>query len=193
MDSLSPLTVFLAIGAIGFLFVLISFLFGEIFEGLGLDFHHDLSHEGPGIFSARVISIFVTAFGGFGAIAVSEGLGPLASSIIGLGGGGVLGALVYFFARFLYSQQASSDITTEDLIGRTAQVVIGIPAGDAGQVRCIVGESMIDKIARSKDGSPIPHNSLVRIEEITGESVIVIPLPAVGQERGLFSNIDNPE
>ncbi len=192
MDSLSPLTVFLAIGAIGFLFVLISFLFGEIFEGLdfGHDADHDFGHEGPGLISARVISIFVTAFGGFGAIAVSEGLGPLAGSIVGLAGGVALGAVVYYFARFLYSQQASSDITSEDLIGMTAEVVISIPAGDAGQVRCIVGESMIDKIARSKDGSPIPHNSLVRIEEISGESVIVVPLPAVGTERGLFSNVE---
>jgi hypothetical protein len=183
---------FLAIGAIGFLFVLISFLFGEIFESLdfGHDFDHDVAHEGPGIFSARVISIFITAFGGFGAIAVSKGVGTLASSVIGLGGGIALGALVYFFARFLYSQQASSDITTEDLIGRTAQVVIAIPAGDAGQVRCIVGESMIDKIARSRDGSAIPHNSLVRIEDVTGESVIVTLLPAVGEDRGLFSNIE---
>jgi membrane protein implicated in regulation of membrane protease activity len=193
MDSISPQTIFLTIGAIGFLFVLISFLFGEIFEGLGADFHHDLSHEGPGLISARVISIFVTAFGGFGAIAVSQGFGSLASSLVGLAGGVALGAVVYYFARFLYSQQASSDITSEDLIGLTAQVIVAIPAGDAGQVRCIVGESLIDKIARSRDGSPIPHNSLVRIEEVTGESVIVTPLPAVGGERGLFSNVDNPE
>jgi hypothetical protein len=36
-----------------------------------------------------------------------------------------------------------------------------------------VGESLVDKIARSKDGSAIALNSVVKIEEIVGESVIV--------------------
>jgi hypothetical protein len=42
-----------------------------------------------------------------------------------------------------------------------------------GQVRCLVGESIVDKIARSKDGNAIALNSVVKIEEIVGESVIV--------------------
>ena len=192
LESISPLTVFVTIGAIGFLFVLISFLFGEIFEGLdfGHDFHHDFSHEGPGIFSARVISVFITSLGGFGAIAVSAGLGVVASSIIGFTGGFALGALVYFFARFLYSQQASSDITSADLMGLSAKVIVHIPAGDFGQVRCLVGESMIDKIARSRDGSAIPNESMVRIVGVSGESVIVIAEPA-RLEGGLFSSPEN--
>lgn len=186
--SFSPMTIFLAIGAVGLLFTLVSFLFGEIFEALEFDgdFDHEIGHDGPGFFSVRVISIFITAFGGFAAIATSRGVGPLASSLIGIAGGVLLGGVVYFFARFLYSQQASSTISSDDLLGLTAQVIVSIPAGGAGQIRCIVGEEMVDKIAQSEDGSPIPLNASVRIIRIAGESVIVTPESAFGR-GGLFS------
>lgn len=187
--SLSPMTIFLAIGAIGMLFTVISFLFGEIFEALhfGGDFHHDIGHDGPSILSTRVISIFITAFGGFGAIATSQEIGPTVSSLIGITGGVVMGGAVYFFARFLYSQQSSSNISSDDLVGLTAQVVVYIPKGGVGQIRCIVGESMIDKIAQSEDGSAIPLNANVRIVSIKGESVIVSTASLL-ERGGLFSN-----
>jgi hypothetical protein len=54
-------------------------------------------------------------------------------------------------------------------------VTVGIPLHGAGQVRCLVGESIVDKIARSRTGNEIPNNAIVRIEEIVGESVIVSP------------------
>jgi hypothetical protein len=57
----------------------------------------------------------------------------------------------------------------------TAQVSVAIPENGMGQIRCLVGESMIDKIARSRDGNPIAYNSLVKIDEIVGESVVVSP------------------
>jgi hypothetical protein len=174
LSNLSALTVFLGIAAIGFLFLLVSFVFGEIFEHF--DFAHDLDHDGgPGILSPRVISIFMTAFGGFGAIGIYLGYGVFPSSFFGVTGGLVLGGLVYAFARFLFSQQSSSAVSVADLVGRTAQVTVGIPADGSGQVRCLVGETLVEKIARSRSGHPIPNNALVRIDEIVGESVVVSP------------------
>jgi hypothetical protein len=188
LSHISALSVFLIIAGVGFLFLLITFLFGEIFEGLnfGHDIGHDIGHDGPGIFSARVLSVFATAFGGFAAIVTYQGYGLLASLLLGLVGGVALGAMIYYFARFLYNQQSSSMVTSADLIGRTAEVTVSIPADGFGQVRCLIGESMVDKIARSNDGTEIPYNSQVLIEEITGESVIVSRRPSLGEGRGLF-------
>lgn len=188
LSHISALAVFLIIAGTGFLFLLASFLFGEVFEGLdfGHDLGHDFSHEGPGIFSARVLSVFATAFGGFAAIATYRGYGLLPSLLAGLAGGVALGGMIYYLARFLYDQQSSSLTTSADLIGRTAEVTVSIPADGFGQVRCLVGESMVDKIARSQDGAEIPYNSQVLIEEIKGESVIVSRRPAHGEGRGLF-------
>jgi hypothetical protein len=178
LSEISAVSVFLGIAAIGFLFLLLSLVFGEFFDhfDFGHDFDHDLSHGGPGFFSTRVLSVFVTAFGGFGAISVYTGYGILLSSFFGFVGGVVLASVIYFFARFLFSQQASSTTSTADLVGRTAEVTVSIPSGGVGQVRCLVGESMMDKIARSRDGSAIPSHSLVKIEEIIGDSAIVSPV-----------------
>jgi membrane protein implicated in regulation of membrane protease activity len=173
MDLMQPsaFTVFVAIAAVGFLFLLITLFFGEIFE----HFDHDFDHGGPSFFSTRVISVFVTAFGAFGAIAVRYGLSPLAASGVGFASGLAFGSLVYLFAQFLFGQQASSDVHTTDLVGQSARVIVSIPAGGVGQVRCRIGEELVDKIARARDGLAIAEHTAVRIEEILGEVVVVKP------------------
>src|SRR5262249_41174782 len=175
LSHITALTVFLAITAIGFLFLLISLVMGGLFDHGDFGHDHDLGHGGPGFLITRVLSVFITSFGGFGAIGIYNGYGLFLSSFFGFTGGMILAGMIYFFARFLYSQQASSTISVADLVGRTAQVSVSIPPNGVGQIRCLVGESMLDKIARSKDGNPIPFNSLVKIEEIVGESVVVSP------------------
>ncbi len=173
-ESLSAFTVFLSIAGIGFLFLLATLVFGEIFESFGFD--HEVDHDfdgGPSFFSPRVLSVFITAFGGAGAIATYYGLSTLPASGIGLASGGVFGAMIYAFARFLYGQQATTEVKTRDFVGLTARVVVGIPKDGVGQIRCQVGEEMVDKIARSDDGKAIAENTPVRVEQVLGEMVIV--------------------
>ena len=179
LAGFSAFGVFLGIASIGFLFLLVSLLFGEFFGhgdlvGHDADFHGDL-HDGGGvsIFSTRVLSVFVTAFGGFGAIGIHLGYGAGVSTALGVAGGLVFGAIIYLFASFLFSQQASSEVRMSDLAGGTAQVSVAIPKGGVGQVRCTLGESVVEKIARSRDGEQIPVNTLVRIEAVVGETVVV--------------------
>ena len=175
LSNLSPLIVFLGIAAIGFVFLLISLLIGDLFDSFGMETGLDGGADGHGFLDSRVISVFVTSFGGFGAIGIQMGLGTVASSLLGLGGGIVLGGLVSIFARFLYRQQASTSVTTAQLIGRTAQVIVPISPGNLGQVSFRVGEERVEKLARSKDGSEIKAGSLVRVDEIAGDSLIVSP------------------
>jgi membrane protein implicated in regulation of membrane protease activity len=113
------------------------------------------------------------AFGGFGAIGIHYQLSTLSASLLGVSGGVVFGSLIYGFGRFLYGQQASSETRTADLVGQTARVIVGIPAGGLGQVRCQIGEALVDKIARTQDGTAVPENSMVKIEEVLGETVVV--------------------
>lgn len=168
---LSPYSVFLGIAAIGFLFLMISLVFGELFDHLGVD--HDVDMGGPGFFSGRIMSVFITGFGGFGAIATRYGLSPTTASLVGFASGLVFASIIYAFARFLYGQQATSQVESAELVGQNARVVVAIPAGGVGQIRCRVGEELVDKIAQSRDGAAIPENTSVRIDEILGETVIV--------------------
>lgn len=173
LPALNAFTVFLAIAAVGFVFLMVSLFFGEIFEHFDTSLDHDLDHGGPGFFSPRVMSVFVTTFGGAGAIATFYGWSPVLASLVGFGSGVALSSLVVVFARFLYRQQASSDMRSTDLVGQPGRVVVAIPAGGVGQVRCRVGEELIDKIAQARDGTLIPENAAVKIEEVLGETVIV--------------------
>lgn len=167
---ISALTVFLAIAALGFVFLIITLIFGEIFEF----FDHDIDMDhGPGFLSTRVIAVFITAFGAFGAIAMSNGYSTGVATAVGVGSGVVFAGLITMFGRFLYGQQASSDVTANDLVGRPARVTVAIPANGVGQIRCRVGEELIDKIAQSRDGITIPENTAVEIAEVLGETVIV--------------------
>jgi hypothetical protein len=166
------MTIFLVIGAIGLLFLLISLVVGDVFEAIGFDFGLDTSHD-FGIFDSRVIAVFLTSFGGFGVIGTTLGYGAFGGSLFGLLGGVGLGAIVFYFGKLLYSQQSSSSVSTSDLIGRTAQVVVGIKPGNLGQISCRIGEERIEKLARTIDGEEIKAGQLVRIESIGSDSVIV--------------------
>jgi hypothetical protein len=176
LGGFSTFTVFLGIAAIGFLFLVVSFLFGELFGhsdlgGHAADVHGDA--HGIGFFNTRVLSVFITAFGGFGAIRIHLGYRTEISTLIGLVGGVVFGGIIYLFASFLYSQQASSGTRVGELVGLTAEVSVAIPKGGLGQIRCCIGENVVEKLARTIDGEAIPANTSVRIESVAGETLLV--------------------
>lgn len=172
VTDITLLTIFLIIGGIGFLFLLASLVVGDIFDAVGFDLSLDTNHD-FGVFDSRVIAIFLTSFGGFGAIAASFGWGALGGSMFGLVGGFIFGALVFYFGKFLYNQQSSSSVSTDDLIGRTAQVTVGIKPGALGQISCLVGEEKVEKLARTTSGEEIKPGQLVRIESVGSDSVFV--------------------
>lgn len=171
MATFSLMTIFLAIGGLGFLFLVISLVIGDIFDTLGFNF------DGPngdfGVLDSRVISVFLTAFGGFGAIGVSLGFGALGGSMLGLLGGAAFGAVVYYFGRFLSGQESSSSVSSDALVGRPAQVIVGIKPGQLGQVACRIGGERVEKLARTAGGEEITAGQIVRIDSIGSDSVIV--------------------
>ena len=173
ISELSSFGVFLAIAGVGFLFLLISLVFGELFDHIGVDADHGFDHSGPSFFSVRGISVFVTAFGGIGAIGVRYGLSTTGASVAGVAGGFFFAWIIYMFAKFLYGQQATSALNVMDIVGQNGRVVVAIPAGGLGQVRCRIGDELVDRIARSRSGEAIAENAPVRVEEVLGETVIV--------------------
>lgn len=175
LQNVSPLIVFLGVATLGFVFLLISLVVGDIFDSFDFDAGLDGVSDGHVFLDSRVISVFLTAFGGFGAIGVQAGLSIMASSLLGLAGGVVLGGVVSLFARFLYKQQSTSSVTTSQLVGRTAQVIVSIAPGSLGQVSCRIGEERVEKLARARDNSEIKAGVTVRVDEIAGDSLIVSP------------------
>ena len=175
LTQFSAFGVFLGIAAIGFVFLLISLIFGEVFEHFEGGFDHDLDHGGPSFLSTRILSVFITAFGGFGAVGIHYGMSMLGASGVGFASGAFFATLIFLFARFLYGQQATTKILSSDLLGKTARVVVAIPANGVGQVRCQIGEEVFDKVARSRGGEAVPENAIVTVEETLGEVVVIRP------------------
>lgn len=175
LANITPLAIFLVIAAIGFVFLLVSLIVGDIFDSFGFETGLDGGADGHAVLDSRVISVFVTAFGGFGAIGIQSGLSITMSSLLGLAGGVVLGGLVSLVGRFLYKQQSSSSVTTAQLVGRSAQVIVSIAPGSLGQVSCRVGEERIEKLARARDNLEIKAGATVRVDEVAGDSLIVSP------------------
>src|SRR5512144_383388 len=152
--------IYAAIAVFGFLLLLVMLVAGEVFGGdhdigaheIAVE-HGDFEHAGgPSVFSLRIMSSFLTAFGVGGVIARYYNLSHPASSGVGVVAGIVMSSVVYQFARILYSQQASSEVHMATLVGKTAEVLVAIPAGGVGQVMLTMGGERTDQIARSADG-----------------------------------------
>ncbi|HUF05462.1 MAG TPA: hypothetical protein VMM38_14980 [Aridibacter sp.] len=190
MTEFASLLIFLVVGGIGFLFLMISFIAGDIFEAFDLDLGLDTDGgDGHfGVLDSRVLSVFLTALGGIGAIGIQFGLGFLMSVLLGLAGGAIFGAMVFGFGYLLHSQQSSSSVSERDLIGRTAKVVVGILPGTVGQISCTVGEEKVEKLARTRDGEEIKAGAVVLIEDVAGDSFIVSTMEDT--DYPLFAEID---
>ena len=174
LPQFSQFTVFLAIAGIGFVFLLIALFFGEVFEHFDTSFDHDLGHGGPGFLSTRVLSVFVTAFGGFGAVGTVIRPRGLGASGVGFVSGLFFACLIYLFARFLYGQQATHR-GPHQRPGRPARAGRRGDSGRrrrAGQVPARRGARRQDR-AVATTARAIAENAAVVIEEVLGETVIV--------------------
>ena len=173
--------IYVAIGAFGFLFLMILLVMGDAAGGDhdvgGHDAagHGDADHSGPGIFSARIMASFLTAFGVGGIVGRYYNLSHPASSGIGVVAGVVMSAVVYQFARVLYSQQASSTVRVASLVGRSAEVSVAIPAGGVGQIALMAGGERFEQIARSANGAAIARGTEVIVTALRGDSLVVAP------------------
>ena len=175
--------IYAAIGAFGLLLLLLMLIVGEIFGG-----DHEIGHGhdidtggGPGVLSIRVIASFLTAFGVGGVVSQYYKLSHPASSGIGVVAGIVMASIVYQFAKVLYSQQASTDLTMKKLVGVTAVTSVAIPATGVGQVSLSSGGELTEHLARSADGRAVPRGTTVVITALGGDAVLVkVAEPEVG-------------
>jgi membrane protein implicated in regulation of membrane protease activity len=184
--------IYILIAAFGLVLLLVMLLAGEIFGGDHDVGSHEIGHGadsdhagGPSVFSLRIMAAFLTAFGVGGVVARYYHLSHPVASGVGIVCGVVMAALVFQFAKVLYSQQASSEIRMQGLIGAVAEVSVAIPAGGVGQVALSSAGARSEHIARSADGQPIARGASVVVTGLGGDSVTVAPAgsPASGGSR----------
>lgn len=88
---------------------------------------------GPGIFSLKLIMIFLIGFGisGFTSAYLKW---PVPHIIIGLVGGFVIWFVCYQALSWLYRQQSTSQVSGTAFTGKQAKVTVPIPKGGTGEI-----------------------------------------------------------
>ena len=156
---------------VGGFFVLLSIFGGELGSdtdtdvdvdtdaNLDADHDTDVGHgvgSGPGLvdlFSTRALFLFLAFFGLTGLLLGWAGTGEpfsglvagLTGLVVGLGGN-------YAIKRVGYAH-ISSDITADELSGRTAKVLIPFESGERGKITLIAKGNRLQLRARGLDGS----------------------------------------
>jgi len=168
--------IYAAIGAAGLFLLLFMLIVGEFSGGDG-DAGHEIAHTdtggGPSVLSVRVMAAFLTAFGVGGVVSRYYDLSHPAASGIGVVAGIAMASVVYQFARLLYSQQASTDLTMTRLVGASAVVSVAIPPNGVGQVSVHAAGEVSEHLARSATGTAVARGTTVVITGLGGDSVIV--------------------
>jgi membrane protein implicated in regulation of membrane protease activity len=136
----------------------------------GVDFDVD---AGPGPFTFRTITMFLSGFGAGGLVGTGMGLSEPFTLIPAFGFGIVAGVVTWQFLRFFYREQASTSIQPTDYIGLIGRVTVSIPEGRLGQVALEVKLQKRNMPARSEDGSPIPTQTQVQVVSMEGGTLVV--------------------
>lgn len=166
--------VFVALAVVGLLFLVFSTLVGDHADAGDAD-------HGPGFFSPRTLGVFLTAFGAVGAVSslyLPPG-GPrgLVASLLGVLSGLLLSALYLLAMRMVYTQEASSLVGDQELVGAEGRVTVAIPRDGVGEVTCPVGGQTTRRMARAVGGQAMAEGAAVRITHVYGATVVVEPAP----------------
>jgi membrane protein implicated in regulation of membrane protease activity len=164
-------TVYLCIGAVGFVVLLASYALG----GHGELSTHDVGHgaEGSSPLSLKIIAIFAGIFGVVGAIVRAYG-GPHHWAILSGAASGILAAIpAYWLVRALHANQSTTEYSERALVGREGTVVVAIPAEGMGQVQVAHGLETVTRPARSADGKPMAAGAAVKVQRRAGAALVV--------------------
>jgi hypothetical protein len=146
-------------------------------SGTGADFSVDHPKVGLPSLSPVTVASFVTAFGGFGLIAMGLlNTSPQWSLAWASGGGLVMAIIAHFaFGYFLIAPQGSSDVRRSDILGAVGEVTTPIPAGSLGEVAFVAQGGRVTYPAKSASGVDIARGTTIVIEKVVSGVVVVRP------------------
>lgn len=170
------MTVFIVIGVIGLVLLLVSLVFGELFDGLDAD--------AGGLLSGPVIGAFLAAFGFGGALTMQASDGGMGAGVAGgLGGGVVVGGLAWLIVRTFMRMPTDSSFRSADLVGTPATVITSVPAGGLGEVT-LVHLGQITKLSARADQPLTAGTAVIVTAVVSSSSVVVAPVGVIPPVTG---------
>lgn len=175
------------VGGVGLLFLIVTWLVGEIGDFFGGIFDHDVhvgAHDvgfgnggeirvGPPLVDVRSVAAFVTGFGAVGYLLTYLGWNPYWAVLPAMGTGVVMSLASYGITVLLFRQQATSSYSPNDLIGQSAEVTTPIPTDGMGEVSLTFKGAYSHYAARSSDNQPLASGTRVQIVEFLGTTAVV--------------------
>ena len=181
LETIYAICFFLGLG-----FAVLSAVLAGVFGGFdaGLDVGGDVGgvdggdagHFSP--WNPTIIAMFLGSFGGAGMICQRAGLtSPFVQLPIALSAGFGVGAVTFWLMlKFFQGAKASSEVKLADVIGKEAEVTVGILPGEVGQIVYIMGGRHLAQ-ATAVDRAEIPTGSNVKIRKIVGTTFYVERIP----------------
>lgn len=159
--------IFLVIGIVGGVLLLLSFILDGIFDAF--DF-------GDGPLSLTTIAAFTSIFGFTSFALVGAGLSTSLAGGLGAVAGVLGGAAAWWLSRLIRNAESTTSVSSDELVGAEAGVVLAIPAGGLGEVALVRHGERVSLSATS--AVAIPRGSRVIIAQtITATSVRVEVAP----------------
>lgn len=130
---------------------------------------------GPGIFSLKLIMIFLIGFGICGYI--SESLKwSVPSIVVAIIGGFTIWFICYNALSWLYNQQSTSQISSVSFVGKQAKVTVPIPSGGTGEVYSKIKDTQKSIYLNARSKEPLKEfkkGDIVTIESVEGNTATV--------------------
>lgn len=151
----------------GVIFAAVTLLFGDVLHGAA-SFSPEFSFEHLAWLQPMVVVGGITGFGGSGLLlAQYTGLTDLMVLIFSVCIAALLSVLVYFiYVKPMRQCENSSGFFITDLIGKTGEVIVLIPAGGFGEVLVRVGAGNTNQTAASYNQVELPAGTPVVVAEI---------------------------
>ena len=145
---------------------------------VAFDVAHDLAvaHEGPSPLGLKTIMAFVGGWGWGGLIGLDALKWGVFSLPFGMAVGLALAAVVFYFMRFLYAQEATSTVGVAHMVGQEGVVLTTIPSGGTGEIRLNVQGTSLKCLARSESQEAVPAGATVSVVEEVGGTLLVRPI-----------------
>ncbi len=142
---------------------------------------HGADHDGEaglGTFfgSLRFWSFLLLAFGLVGTLlTVFQLAGPWVTLGLALASGAASGVFAVSVLRRLLTRSATSNVKSNDVVGKVGRVVVALAAKRPGKVRVEIRGSVIDYNARADE--PLEEGESIIVEEVDGMEVRVSRAP----------------
>lgn len=175
---MDPLLIYGILTCIGGLILFLMLLLGadtDVDADVDIDIDIDGGDfGGPGLFSIKLILLFLTGFGAGGFLDVYYQWVIRGWSVphvlSGFIGGLILWIIGYKILKVLYNQQCNSQIEMKSLLGKSARVVVPIPKAGVGEI--VVENVYLSARSESSSTEHQKGESLI-VKSISGRTAVV--------------------